>query len=326
MQAKIRERYMPSDNRVPKRLYKYRSFSNWTLSMLVDDNIYYADPRTFNDPLDAKPNLAPDLDNAGLEEILVRLIEGRVHEEMKSAANAIRYKGPKTISHIARQSLKAAENRIASIRYYSTDPELKGGDPVQRLLALDIEEELLRIYTRGIVSLAERATCPLMWSHYGDQHRGICLGYSVPDSAVDVRKIRYGGSRAVLASDVAAMLAGDDVARQRVDEAVLLRKARPWAYEREWRLIGKQGALPSPLELQEVIFGMRCDSAVVYAVIQALAPRSRQVRFHEIREQRSKFVLTKRQVDVDEVANSRPHRSRELLEGLDDFQVQPSLR
>ncbi len=287
--------------------------------MLVDDNIHFADPRTFNDPLDAKPNLTPDLDNAGLEELLLELIKGRVREEMKSAAKAIRYKGPKTISHIARQSLKAAENRIASIRYSSTDPDLKGGDPVQWLLAVEIEEELLRIYERGLFSLAERATCPLMWSHYGDQHRGICLGYSVPDSNVGVKKIQYGGSRTVLASDVAAMLQGDDLAKQRVDDAVLLRKARPWSYEREWRLIGNQGAQPSPLELEEVIFGMRCDPAVVYAVIQALAPRSRQVHFHEIRERRGKFVLTKRRVDLDEVAVSRPHRSRDLLEDLDDF-------
>ncbi len=29
---------------VPKRLYKYRSFSNLTLGMLVDDTVYYADP------------------------------------------------------------------------------------------------------------------------------------------------------------------------------------------------------------------------------------------------------------------------------------------
>lgn len=310
---------MPIGQKIPKRLYKYRSFSNWTLSMLVDDSIHYADPRTFNDPLDAKPNLAPDLDNTGLEEVLIKLIQGRVREEMKSAAKAISYKGQKAIDHISRQSLKAAEQRIANIRYYSTDPGIKSSDPAKWLLSAEIEGELLRMYRRGLVSLAQRATCPLMWSHYGDQHRGICLGYSVPDTGVNVQKIRYGGSRTVMASDVAAMLRGDSIATQKVDEAVLLRKARSWAYEREWRLIGEQGAQQSPLELEEVIFGMRCDPAVVYTVIQALAPRTRKVRFHEIREQRGKFVLSKSLVDLDEINAGRPNRSLDLTEDLDYF-------
>ena len=65
-----------------------------------------------------------------------------------------------------------------------------------------------------------------MWSHYGDQHRGICVGYSVPEDAADeVRRVDYGGDRKVWVSQVAAMLEGNQVARRKVDDAVLLRKA-----------------------------------------------------------------------------------------------------
>ena len=86
-------------------------------------------------------------------------------------------------------------------------------------------EELLRRYDKGVFSLAQRVTCPFMWSHYGGQHRGLCFGYSIPaEASADSQKIRYGGSRLVQASDVAAMLDGDDDARNRVDEAVLLKK------------------------------------------------------------------------------------------------------
>lgn len=217
-----------ADRAPPKRLYKYRSFSDLTLGMLVEDTVFFADPTTFNDPLDTKPTLDTDIPNAALGEILTKLIEERTSAEMSAAAKTIRYRGPKTLDHIARQSRKAAESRLADIRYNATNPFYEADDPERVLLGIYVEEELLRRYDRGVFSLAERANCPLMWSHYGDQHRGICFGYSVPeDVASDLHKMKYGGSRLVQASDVSAMLGGDEAARQRVDEAVLLKKRGP---------------------------------------------------------------------------------------------------
>jgi hypothetical protein len=78
----------------------------------------------------------------------------------------------------------------------------------------------------------------------------------------DLHKVKYGGSRLVPTSKVIAMLNGDGDARREVDEAILLRKAASWRYEREWRLIGQRGLQDSPLELEEVIFGMRCKESV----------------------------------------------------------------
>lgn len=304
----------------PKRLYKYRSFSNLTLGMLVNDTVYFADPTTFNDPLDTKPTLDTDLPSAALEPVLAQLIEERTTAEMAAAAKTIRYNGPKTLDHIARQSRKAAERLLADIRYNATNPEYEVADPEQFLLGQYVQEELLRRYDRGVFSLAERVNCPLMWSHYGDQHHGICLGYSVPpDVAVDIHKMKYGGSRLVQASAVSAMLAGDIAARRGVDDAVLLKKARPWAYEREWRLLGPRGEQHSPLELEEVIFGMRCSSAVMFAVIRALEGRDRPVRFYEIRGQHGRFLLNKRVADTAELLATHPRRHRGIFEIFSEF-------
>jgi hypothetical protein len=303
-------------NRVPpKRLYKYRSFSDLTLGMLVEDTIFFADPTRFNDPLDTKPTLSTDIPNSELEVILSQLIEERMCAEMSAAAKTIKYSGPKTLEHIARQSRKAAERALADIRYHATNPDYEVDNPEQFLLGHYVQEELLRRYDRGVFSLAERSNCPLMWSHYGDQHRGICLGYSVPgDTASDVHKMKYGGSRLVQASEVSAMLSGDNAARRRVDEAVLLKKAKPWSYEREWRLLGQRGEQNSSLELEEVIFGMRCSTAVMFAVIRALSGRERPVRFYEIRGQHGRFLLDKRAADTDEIVAMLPRRHRRIHE------------
>lgn len=306
--------------KAPERLYKYRAFSNRTLDALIADQMFFADPSTFNDPLDTRPTLDTDIDADALAAILTRLVEQRVSAEMNAAAKTIRYSGPKTISHIAAHSRRRAEQVVAEIRYNATNPEYDIEDPARFLFGQYVEEELLRRYGKGIFSLAERANCPLMWSHYGDQHKGVCIGYSIPELAAgDLHKISYGGSRLIAASAVAAMLNGDEEARHQVDEAVLTKKAIDWRYEREWRLIGPRGSHDSPLEMEEVVFGMRCSHAVKFAIVKALADRSRPVRFYEIRERRGRFLLGRHAIDVDELSASRPRRTLDVYDYFENI-------
>jgi hypothetical protein len=300
---------------IPRRLFKYRVFNNLTLDIIIADNLFYADPSTFNDPLDTRPSLNTDLPASALERALRKLVERRVGAEMKAAAKTIRYRGPKTLDHISRLSQLQADQVISEINYNASDPSYEMEDPHQYLLGRQLEKELLLQYDKGIVSLGQRATCPLMWSHYGDQHRGVCIGYSVPpDSQHDLHKVEYGGKRLVDASKVLAMLDGDKDAGRQVDEAVLLRKAASWRYEQEWRLIGERGLQYSRLELEEIIFGMRCTDAVKYAVIAALDNRSRPVRFYEMRELHGTFNLKKCPLEDGEMRAFLPRRSRDVHE------------
>lgn len=309
-------------DKLPSRLYKYRAFSNLTLEILVADTLFFADPSSFNDPLDTKPTLDADVGAEQLQIMLSRLVEQRTKDEMSAAARTIKYRGPKTVDHIARHSRRVAEQLAERIRYEATNPDYEIADPERFLFGQYLEAELLRRYSSGVVSLAERVTCPLMWSHYGDQHRGLCIGYSAPaDVQADLHRIRYGGSRLVAASAVGKMLDGDMAARGAVDSAVLLRKAIDWGYEKEWRLIGPRGLQDSPLEMEEVVFGMRCTAAVKYAVVKALRDRHRKVRFSEIREQQGRFTLVKRSLDTDELMAFYPRRARSIWEAFKDLDV-----
>lgn len=307
--------------KIPRRLYKYRDFDNRTLAIVVCDNIYYTDPSTFNDPLDTRPSIDVDLDDGKLERIVRILVERSSSEEMSAAAKITSYRGPRTIEHIKRNSRRQADRLIEEIEYNATDPEYESGDAKARLFGQYIKSALLQQYDKGIVSLAARSTCPLMWSHYSDQHRGVCIGYSVPVGAAgDLHKVKYGGSRLVQASKVAAMLDGNDAARGEVDEAVLLRKTKSWGYECEWRLIGRRGLQTSSLELEEIIFGMRCDAAAKYVVMKALKGRKRPVKFYEMREVSGTFKLKKCALTYDderELFEHFPKRHLSILELLE---------
>ena len=288
------------NNQTPRRLYKYRKFDARTLDMLLSDHLYYANPGSFNDPLDTRPSLQVDVDESELKEILSTLVKRRSNAEMKAAARTLNAKGPRTLDRIEFRSSKQASRLIQTIEYNATHWEADSGY-VGRELRASIEDELIRRYDRGIVSLSERADCPLLWSHYGDQHRGICIGYSVRDKVpTKPAQVKYGGSRRVQASKVASMLRGDETARNRVDDAVLLRKGEGWRYEREWRLIGEKGRQPSPLELEEIIFGCRFEGIVALALIKTFEGMKPPVEFHEMREVRGTFDLEKHPVDYDE--------------------------
>lgn len=303
------------------RVYKYRAFSHHTLDMLVEDRLYFADPSTFNDPLDTKPTLDPDIDNLALERVFKLLMVQRVEAELKAAAKTIRYKGPKTLEHIARQSQSAFNRRLDDLCYHATNPAISATDPLQLLLADEVEAELLRRYDKGIVALGERADCPLMWSHYGDQHNGICIGYSIPPNA-SLHQVQYDASPLVKASLVEAMLDGKVGAQVQVDEAVLLRKAPAWKYENEWRLIGDRGAQNNPLELSEVVFGLRCPTAVQFTVFRALEDRQKSINFYKIYRQSGTFDLVKTVLDTDELCVSLPRRSRDVLDWFSDVTVE----
>ena len=114
------------------------------------------------------------------------------------------------------------------------------------------------------------------------------------------------------------MLDGHAGAREAVNEAVLLRKAQDWRYEKEWRHLGPQGTNDSPLELVEILFGTRCEGAVKHAVASALDGRERPVKLYEMHEVRGTFRLKRRLLDVEGLSVSYPRRALSIME---DFEL-----
>ncbi len=301
------------------QLFKYRAFSATTIHALVQDQLYLANPADFNDPMDTRPVVVCDIGLEQLESLVSKLIQRRMNDELTGAARKIRYQGPKTAAQIERLGLSHVHQTLAEVAYQATNPEYSNKDDARLSMLVDLlQDEFMRQYTSGVFSLATRVDCPLMWSHYGDQHHGLCIGYSaIAGTSPSLYKVRYGGSRLIAASLIARMTDGDPSAKSEVDQAVLLRKAASWRYEREWRLIGQRGLVDSPFELQDVTFGFRCPSAVKWAVVAALRDRSKPVKFYEIQEVYGTFKLKRRLVNVDEMEASYPRRARDLYEDFD---------
>lgn len=300
---------------IPKILYKYRAFNALTIENLVTDKIFFGDPSSFNDPLDTKPYVIADIELHVMERVLKRMVETRVKAEMTAAAKSIKYQGPRTADHIEAHSKKQAERLVTDIAYNAENPDYHPHGPQMQLsiLASHIQDELLRQYDKGVFCLAKGFRSNLMWSHYGDQHHGLCAGYSVPiDQLHNIHEVTYGTSRVVNASKVEKMLLGDTHIKKELDAEVLSRKAKTWSYENEWRLLGQRGLQPSPLELKEIIFGTRCPESVKHCVVKALDGLVPPISFFEMRETSSNYKLVRNKVDIDELDRNYPYRTSRL--------------
>jgi Protein of unknown function (DUF2971) len=91
----------------------------------------------------------------------------------------------------------------------------------------------------GICSFSESPTNELMWAHYADQFRGICVEYdmhgllrNLPDG-VDMVRVHYDERMPEISLDGGRP---SDLARK-----ILSCKNHRWLYEREWRVLAGRG-------------------------------------------------------------------------------------
>ena len=123
---------------------------------------------------------------------------------------------------------------------------------------------------------------PLMWAHYADSHRGICIKYSFPHAMTVLgssRPDRISFFRDVEYSDAAFDEIGADGNGLRIDRAFFL-KGLPWKYENELRFLvydpsdqDYYGTIPAPGCVEAVYFGVNCSESDKQNVKDALSDK-----------------------------------------------------
>ncbi|HHS9877021.1 hypothetical protein [Klebsiella aerogenes] len=89
------------------------------------------------------------------------------------------------------------------------------------------------------------------------------------------------------------MLDGKEAAKLEIEKSIFLRKASPWVYENEWRMISNVGLQNASIYLSDVIFGFRCKDTTIYTVMKALEGRTQPIDFWQMTETPNEFTLTK---------------------------------
>ncbi|MGO9244709.1 MAG: DUF2971 domain-containing protein [Verrucomicrobiia bacterium] len=126
----------------------------------------------------------------------------------------------------------------------------------------------------GILCFCKTISDPAVWTHYGDEHRGVALGFDYPSLEQkvkygDVTKVCYPASELRPQIDYRVLSHVSDEDNDKLGQTLLSRKAKSWQYEQEYRIFAplnlfKDGMywqqLPKDL-LVLVVLGILCPDS-----------------------------------------------------------------
>lgn len=266
--------------------YKYRAMNTNLIESLCWDKVFYASPATFNDPLDCK--MFSIENNSSIDELRKIYAQLKLPRTLKDAEKNIKGKNIRNkikpfLEEMAKTTVIDDLNRIS---YESTNPDYAGTTEEIEIgiLTANIYSELREHYSRGVFCFSKRGKNMLMWSHYGDEHKGICIGYSKDRKPTpDIKSVIYGKHGVIKTSSLYnAFVKNDKDEQATIENEILLKKSSAWRYEKEYRLISNIGLQDSPLMLEEITFGLRCPAEVRHTIIKMMEGRCPEIKYYEM--------------------------------------------
>ena len=205
---------------IPSQLYKYRTPDIGRMKdILLLNQMWAADPTTFNDPFDCYPHI----DLTGTYD------EARAWMALRIARTG------QTVSEEKQHVLAKQIERDGFISLMEESPEATFRNSISQF---------------GIIALTTDPKNILMWSHYAQNHTGVCLEFATDiQPFLTAVEVRYDKARPVFRPMMAD--------RSDLIERVLLYKAKFWEYEHEWRYFRVGAGLISfePSTLTSIILG-----------------------------------------------------------------------
>lgn len=254
-----------------RALYHWQKFDESQLSRTLSTmQIYCSSPSAFNDPWDCKPHFNSD--------VLADPAENERHAQW-----AVEVCSRKTfMSKVERERMRVT---LLTDRAKVTECL----NQISAAMA-DAINARYRVY----------CLCPdvenlLMWAHYADAHRGVCLEFDLSNDVL------CGALRCEYRQEFPVMKVYED--SEEANLLTLLVKGDTWAYEREYRLIGQERSVAgqgadtlvtdgSFLQLPEgalrsVVVGCQADYAGIRDLVERFAPHVRVKRADRVPNQYS---------------------------------------
>jgi hypothetical protein len=180
----------------PHIFYKYFGYEFWLDSLLEGRSLKFSSRATFNDPVDSRPAYQVVADSQ------------TERSQLNEMLRQLGYLNPSERLRKMEQMRRAHANPAP----YGTNQEKSVLDKI------------------GILCLAPKWNNMLLWAHYANMHRGLCVGFhSSADIFPLAQKVRYSEELPLIQRPA------DDP--ETVIMKALYTKAKCWEYEEEWRIL-----------------------------------------------------------------------------------------
>jgi hypothetical protein len=216
---------------IPARLYKYRPKNDTTEKIIRENKLWFSSCLDFNDPFEGR--IFPDF--SGTKEDHRNFLMAMYSKYGLSAGDL-----DDKVQKIIDQGILTDPDKVARFSERTTELIM---DRVSTLCFSGTNDSILE------------------WSHYADNHRGICLEFSTSDPNSyfsKVQKVDY-------VEDYPILRIFSDTQEEQIKKFILT-KSNHWFYEDEWRVLEIMGdgftRSPGfydfpPASLTGVIFGLR---------------------------------------------------------------------
>ncbi|WP_158657193.1 DUF2971 domain-containing protein [Maribacter cobaltidurans] len=195
----------------PTIIYKYRDWNNpYHKNILLSNELYLSSPKDFNDPFDCR--IYKNFTILDSKEKIELFIENfcEKHGEYLIDEN----RDVESVKNDLRKSL----SNLAEFQRMQEFAESKAMDE-----------------NYGILSLTARWNSILMWSHYGNNHQGFCIGFN--EEKMRNSGLFNNGGPVTYRNDFPEI---NPLTEEESLEVMFLQthsKAKDWTYEKEYRLI-----------------------------------------------------------------------------------------
>lgn len=216
----------------PLIIYKYQKVDEYFFQHLIKNEFWFSRPEEFNDPYDCNIGFrqkGPDEEREIVKKYFI--LEER--------------------AYTAEQLTKLARSRM-----FSKKEVIKENTFIKSIRG--------KVQDTGVCCFSAIPDNLLMWSHYANSHKGVCLGYrtEVLVSTFNIHWVKYGTKfpRINYIKD-----------KDGVIPTIMTHKSIDWKYEKEIRMIGPPGLRSFKRQaIQEVIFGLRTPNSQIIAIMGLL--------------------------------------------------------
>ena len=211
---------------IPRSLYKYTAITDYSVSNLIQDKLCFNNPRCFNDPLDCWYRK---------EQFKIRFSDSAIHE-LNSICSLIgidtsgeNFVSDESINNIAAKlPVEKREIFIETVKKHNAN----AANNAYNIFNHTVDKQI------RITCLTENPpTQILMWSHYGDYHKGMCLEYDFTYCEEEIFQMLMPISYVNKPLQINCISTDNSSYQECNVLSSILIKASDWAYEKEWRLI-----------------------------------------------------------------------------------------
>lgn len=280
-----------------KSFYKYFTINQNLFNSLINNELFFANPRNFNDPFDSLPRYKLCLDIQKLENFYL-FIQSHINEKIDVIRNLKDFEKKKLdFEKLLEVFLKVLNkfdesyyNEIGNYEYkliaiYTFYNNIEYFKEACKINNIELQSKMYADFTflyidinkYGVACGSTTQTCPVMWGHYGNNHSGICLKFDFYDDK-EKQNICLSKENKLEIVEVEYTDLPLDIFNYNREElknlifTIFKTKCKKWAYENEVRLVNNaQGLLKINNKcIKQIIFGCKKTAKDRYSILKLL--------------------------------------------------------